>query len=56
MYYLKLIEEIKQKFQKINFIGNNNVKSKRLKDIIASEENKFWKFISKNTVLSERSY
>ena len=43
----------KTKISKINFIGNNNVKSKRLKDIIASEENKFWKFISKNTVLSE---
>ena len=43
----------KTKISKINFIGNNNVKSKRLKDIIASEENKFWKFISRNTVLSE---
>ena len=43
----------KTKITKINFIGNNIVKSKRLKDIIASEENKFWKVISKNTVLSK---
>ena len=43
----------KTKISKINFIGNDNVKSKRLEDIIASEESKFWKFISKNTVLSE---
>ena len=43
----------KTKISKINFIGNNNVKTKRLKDIIASEENKFWKVISRNTVLSQ---
>ena len=43
----------KTKISKINFIGNNNVKTKRLKDIIASEEDKFWKFISRNTVLSQ---
>ena len=27
----------------INFIGNKKVKEKRLRDIIASEEHKFWK-------------
>ena len=43
----------KTKISKISFLGNSNVKSKRLKDIIASEENKFWKFISRNTVLSQ---
>ena len=43
----------KTKISSISFLGNKNVKSKRLKEIIASEENKFWKFISKNTVLSE---
>ena len=43
----------KTKISSINFLGNKFVKSKRLKEIIASEENKFWKFISKNTVLSE---
>ena len=43
----------KTKISSISFIGNNNVRNKRLKDIIASEENKFWKFISRNTVLSK---
>ena len=42
----------KTKISKIDFIGNNNVRSNRLKDVIASEENKFWKVISRNTVLS----
>ncbi len=41
------------KISSINFIGNKNIRSKRLKDIIASEESKFWKIISKNTNLSE---
>ena len=35
--------------KKINFIGDKKVKEKRLRDIIASEEKKFWKFLSKNT-------
>ena len=43
----------KTKISTINFIGNNNVRSKRLKDVIASEENKFWKVISRNTALSQ---
>ncbi len=33
----------------IKFIGDKKIKDKRLKDIIASEEYKFWKFISRNT-------
>ncbi len=43
----------KTKISKINFIGNNNIRTKRLKSIIASEESKFWKVISRNTVLSK---
>ena len=43
----------KTKITKISFIGNNNIRTNRLKDIIASEEDKFWKVISRNTVLSE---
>ena len=42
------------KISKINFIGNDKVKSSRLREVIASEENKFWKVISKNTNLNER--
>ena len=36
----------------INFIGDKKVKNKRLRDVIVSEENKFWKFLSKNTYLN----
>jgi len=43
----------KTKISSIKFIGNESVRNKRLKNIIASEENKFWKFISRNTILSE---
>ena len=37
------------KIAKINFIGDKKIKEKRLRDVIASEEYKFWKFISRNT-------
>ena len=42
----------KTNIAKINFIGDKKVKEKRLRDIIVSEENKFWKFLSKNTFLN----
>ena len=41
------------KISKIIFTGDKKVKEKRLRDIIASQEDKFWKFISKNTKFSE---
>ena len=31
---------------KIVFLGDKKIKDKKLKNIIASEENKIWKFIS----------
>ena len=37
----------------IKFIGNDSIRSKRLKDVIVSEEDKFWKIISRNTKFSE---
>ncbi len=43
----------KTKIASVKFIGNNYVKSKRLRDVIASEEDKFWKFLSRNTNFSE---
>ena len=43
----------KTKIKTINFIGNEAIKSKRLREIIASEEDKFWKIISRNTNLNE---
>ena len=41
------------KISSINFIGNKNIRSRRLRDVIASEESKFWKVFSRNTNLSE---
>ena len=41
------------KISSIKFIGNDNIRSSRLRDIVASEEDKFWKILSKNTNFSE---
>ena len=38
----------------INFVGDKKISDKRLRDIVASEEHKFWKVISRNTKFSER--
>ena len=35
----------------IEFTGDKKINEKRLRDIIVSEEHKFWKFLSKNTFL-----
>ena len=40
---------LKTKISKINFIGNNTFKSRRLRDVVASDEHKFWKVLSRNT-------
>ena len=37
------------KISKITFTGDKKVKEKRLRELIASEEDRFWKLISKNT-------
>ncbi len=37
----------------ITFIGDKKIKSKRLLDVIASEEDQFWKFLTRNTKFSE---
>ena len=54
---LNLIYEIdlgpKSKISKISFIGNKIYKDKKLKNIIVSEEYKFWKFISGKKFLNE---
>ena len=41
------------KISKITFVGDKKVRDKRLKDIIASEESKFWKIISRNTKFNQ---
>ena len=49
-----IIEKGKEtKISSINFIGDKKIKSNRLRSIIASEEDKFWKIISRNTKFSE---
>ena len=37
------------KISNIKFVGDKKIRDSRFRDIIASEEDKFWKFISKNT-------
>ena len=41
------------KIEKINFIGNKIFKNSKLRNIIVSEENKPWKFITKNKYLDK---
>ena len=54
---LDLIFEIDKgkatKISKISFTGDKKVREKRLRDVIASEEHKFWKVISRNTKFSQ---
>jgi len=51
VYNIKLGE--KALIRKINFIGDKKIKSRKLRNIIVSEENKFWKFISSKKYLDE---
>ncbi len=43
----------KAKINKISFIGDKKFKDKKLKSIIVSEENKFWKFITNKKFVNE---
>ncbi len=43
----------KAKVKKIIFIGDKKIKDKKLIEIIATEEHKFWKFISNKVYLNE---
>tara|TARA_B110001450_G_C17662042_1_gene497697 strand:+ start:761 stop:3016 length:2256 start_codon:yes stop_codon:yes gene_type:complete len=42
----------KAKIKKIIFLGQKNFKDKKLREIITSEEHKFWKFVSKKVYLN----
>jgi len=42
----------RSKIKKIYFIGDKNIKSKRLRDVITSEEARFWKVLSRNIYLN----
>ncbi len=54
---LDIIFEIKKgeetRISKITFVGDKKIRDKRLRDIVASEEHKFWKVISRNTKFNE---
>ena len=43
----------KTKISSINFIGDKKIRDRRLRDVIASEEDRFYKFISRNTNFSQ---
>ena len=43
----------KARINKIVFLGEKIFKDKRLKEVIASEEHRFWKFISKNVYINQ---
>ena len=51
LYQIDLGE--KSKISKISFIGDKKFKDSKLKNIIISEEYKFWKFLSGNKYLNE---
>jgi outer membrane protein insertion porin family len=53
LYFLE--KDKKTNISKISFTGDKKIKDKRLRDLIVSEEKKFWKFLSKNTFLSYRN-
>ena len=39
--------------KEISFIGDKKIKDSRLRDVIASEEKKFWKFLTNNTYFNQ---
>ena len=49
----KLDKGEKAKISKIYFLGDKKIREKKLRDIITSQEAKFWKFISRNVYLNK---
>ena len=43
----------KTKISSISFIGNKYISNRKLRDVVVSEEHKFWKILSRNTNFSE---
>ena len=43
----------KAKIKEISFIGDKKIKDKKLLEVIASEEHKFWKFVSSKVFLNQ---
>ena len=51
VYFLEKGE--KAKISKIYFLGDKKIRSKTLRTLVTSEENKFWKFVSRNVYLNK---
>ena len=49
-----LVKGKKAKISKIYFVGDKKVRDKKLREIITSEENRFWKVISSGKFLNEQ--
>ena len=53
--YFNLARGERSKIKKISFLGDKKIRDRRLRDIIVSEEYKFWKFITKNVYLAKQN-
>ncbi len=51
--YFELDKGEKTKISKINFKGDKKIRDRRLRDIITSQEAKFWKVLTRNTNLNQ---
>ena len=51
--YFEIEKGEKTKISKINFKGDRKIRDRRLRDIITSQESKFWKVLTRNTNLNE---
>ncbi len=51
--YFEIEKGEKTKISKINFKGDRKIRDRRLRDIITSQEDKFWKVLTRNTSLNE---
>ena len=53
--YFEIEKGEKTKISKINFKGDRKIRDRRLRDIITSQESKFWKVLSRNTYLNSNN-
>ena len=51
--YFEIEKGKKTRISKINFKGDRKIRDRRLRDIITSQEAKFWKILTRNTYLNQ---
>ncbi len=51
--YFEIDKGAKTEITKISFKGDRKIRDRRLRDIITSQENKFWKVLTQNTKLNQ---